>query len=699
VIDNQGGDAIWRNSEGTTYDVDFIDSFPSSTLNYAQYKITSEQNQGGILLLDWTYIFEDHGGSTYTIDWSIDFNACQEGINWISVRVFDDANNSIMVNNTFFVNKDTVNPNLTINSPQDNSRWKESPDIQVSALDTNLDSIWYEVGTDKIIIENGVSEPLNSAIWNSLSAEQKFTIHFFANDTAGNLNNSFSHTLYKDILAPRITILNPQNQTYHRSTPTIHVIVYDISSVFITYTVTGYLPPSILLINNSETLLDQNIWDQLPQGEFELVISTYDTLVNRNESRLILYKDSLAPNVIINSPENNTIHNSPPIINIDVFDINFDSLWYRCGTKNITLSPGIDQMLNTSIWNNLEEGFFTIEIFANDTLGNLNNSYIFNLIKDTISPELTLNSPSLGYDQWNERPTINAEFFDLNYDSLWYNVYSLSMGWSNNVSLVNKTDQLLNIDIWNSLDQGEYQLYIYANDTIGNLNTTSRILFKDTLAPIIFVNSPANMTYWNSEPSINIIIFDPNLGGNQILYSVDEYPGNHILTNNTEEPLENEIWENLEQGVFHLRIYCSDRFGQDNQIVLTLYKDTIGPIITINSPGNYTYHNSPPILNLNAQDPNLDSIWYQYKENVFPLSNNVDQALDTSIWNALDQGLFTLEFYANDTFGYLSTAVNLTLIKDTIIPQIIVNSPENNTYYSSEPIMNIEGSDLNLHYY
>lgn len=695
IDDNQEGDDAWRNSEGTAYDIDFLESTPSSTLDYAQYKITSEQHQGGMVLLDWTNIFQDHGSLSFTTDWTIDFNACQQGINWISVRVFDDAGNNLTLNDTFYVNKDTVNPTITINSPQDNSRWKTPPDIQITAVDTNLDSLWYEVGTIKVNLTNGVSQPLDSTIWEGLESEEMFVIHFFANDSANNLNNTFSHTIYKDTLAPRINIQNPINNSYYNTPPPILVSVFDISSVSIAYTVTG-IPTIRWLTNNTQESLDQIIWNQLPQGEFELVISAVDSLDNSNETRLTLYKDSLAPTLTINSPNNNTICKTPPTINIEAFDINFDSLWYRVGITNITLSSGIDQLLNESIWNNLEEGSFTIELFSNDTLGNLNNSYRISLYKDTVAPELTLNSPLTGYDQWNEPPTINAEYFDPNYDSLWYRVYSLSIGWTDDFSLTNKTDQILNSGVWNSLDQGEYQLYIYANDTIGNLNFTSRILFKDTLAPLIFINSPTNMTYWNTEPPINITVFDPNLGGNQIFYSVDEDPGPHILFNNTEEDLDSNTWMNLDQGAFHIRIYCSDRFGQINEKVLTLYKDTIGPDIIINSPSNYSYHNSSPIFNVTAQDPNLDSIWYQYNETVFPIANNVDQILDNSIWDALEEGEFTIEFLANDSYGYLSNKVNLTLYKDTIIPQVIINSPENNTYYSSAPTLNIEGSDLNI---
>jgi hypothetical protein len=67
----------------------------------------------------------------------------------------------------------------------------ERPNIQATATDTYLDSVWYEVGSSKVMLTNGVGELLNLTIWNSLTDEGSFTIYFFANDSAGNVNSPF----------------------------------------------------------------------------------------------------------------------------------------------------------------------------------------------------------------------------------------------------------------------------------------------------------------------------------------------------------------------------------------------------------------------------------------------------------------------------------------------------------------------------
>jgi len=121
VTDNQVGDDYWRNSAGTTYDVDFSD--PNSLLDYAQYKITTSTGQGGTVLKDWTYIFNDLGLNSYTTDWQIDFSACQEGLNYISVRAYDYAGNITTKDDVFCVRKDTTLPVVTNNQIGDDT-WR-----------------------------------------------------------------------------------------------------------------------------------------------------------------------------------------------------------------------------------------------------------------------------------------------------------------------------------------------------------------------------------------------------------------------------------------------------------------------------------------------------------------------------------------------------------------------------------------------
>jgi len=688
IDDLQEGDDMWRNAGGTTYNVDFIDPNPSSTLDYAQYKITSATGQGGTILVDWTYIFTDHGASIYTLDWTIDFDACQEGTNWVSVRVFDDAGNFEVYNDTFYVKKDTLSPALLINSPQDGSKWNVQPDIHLSATDLNLDSVWYTVGGTKILLTNGVSEPLNYTIWSNLLGEQEFTIYFYANDTVGNVNNTYSHTLYKDVLAPRMTINKPSNLTYYDDRPLINITVIDPNFASLTYSVVGIeSPKNIWYNNNTEVRLDQNIWNQLPQGEFKLTFSAFDDLGNGNEISLTLYKDTIAPSIIINSPDDLTYWNSAPYINVSAYDPNFQDVWYRVGTTNISLTNNLEEILDANIWDGLSEGAFYVQIFANDTFGHLNDTYTLLLYKDISAPQLTISSPT-NQTYYASPPDIHVIATDLTLDKIWYKIGTTE------IELPNNSPTPLNSSLWNSLAQGAFIIELFANDTLNQLNNSySLMLYKDTLPPNIIINSPLNRTSWNTRPPINVSAIDPNL--DDIWYRVGGYQD--LLLNNTEELLDSNVWNSLGNGPFEMYIWAIDDFNHiSNNYVLTLYKDTQPPQVIINTPVAGSVWNGPPTLNVMAIDLSLDTIWYQAGSENFTLTNNTDEMFDIDIWNSLPEGAFLIEFFANDTFGYLNDLVQITLFKDTTLPNVNPYLPNNNTYYSVAPDIQIYVNDVNF---
>jgi len=892
-----------------------------------------------------------------------------EGLFTINFYANDSAGN---VNNTYTLNlyKDVVTPTLSIDSPTDNTYWNFIPNIQVTVSDMYFDAVWYVASGSKILLESGVSEPFDSSIWSGLSDESEFTINFYANDSAGNINNTYSFTLYKDIVAPRLIVQNPLNHTYCNTPPPINITVYELDFYFLTYTVIGYTPDTIRIYNNTEVLLNEEIWDKLSQGKFIISVTAYDNLdqtsdliinvykdtiapsiminspvnntfwnlapslnitafdpnldsiwysvynvnitlqnstiqqlnssiwnglpdegefevqIYANDSfghlndnlTLTLYKDVVAPTLIINSPLNNTYHKVAPIINVTVMDPYFHSLWYRVETQNIPLTNNTNQQLDSSIWNGLPvEGEFIIYFYANDSTGNLNNSHIFRLHRDIRNPEITINNPNLNdffgepapdfeifvselnlnqtwymlYNQtwnslnysftglagkisqvaWNEffngnitirfyandtlnnlnytevtirknlnapiitivnpndndligieapnitiykaglelnttwytldggstnftftglsvvvnqaawaiygfadvtitfyindslgrvgfdevtlrkdpdppevsitfitpsnnsyyymEPTFRITAVDPNLDSIWYRVGNT------NISVINDVDIVLNDSIWNSLPQGKFTIEVFAVDILGYMNDSLTLTFyKDTLDPIIVVNQPTEYDYYNSPPPINVTVYEPTL--DFLIYTVvGDIHGPIPLSNNSEELLSQLIWDDLPQGEFLISITAFDEFGQNNSIVITVYKDTIAPSITINLPLNNTFWNSSPFLNVTAFDPNLDTIWYRANSINITVPDNTLKLLNDTFWASLGEGAFTIEFFANDTNGYTSTAVNLTLIKDTTIPQITVNSPNNSTYYSIAPTMDISMSDLN----
>ena len=96
----------------------------------------------------------------------------------------------------------------------------------------------------------------------------------------------------------------------------------------------------------------------MAQGEYFIEIFVNDSAGNINNTcSLTLYKDTLAPYIIINYPSNHTAWKDPPLINVTAIDPNLDDIWYKVGSSNnIALTDNVEQPLASTIWNNLPEG-------------------------------------------------------------------------------------------------------------------------------------------------------------------------------------------------------------------------------------------------------------------------------------------------------------------------------------------------------
>lgn len=150
ITNNQAGDDTWRNSAGTTYNVDFT-SDGNSDLDYAQYAIGS--SLGATNLKAWTNIFTDDAAS-YTTDWTVDFNSLQEGTNYVSFRVYDKAGNvTTETDPGFYIKKDITEPAITNNvSGDDTWRNASGTTYDVDFLSNGgslLDYAQYAVGTSQ----------------------------------------------------------------------------------------------------------------------------------------------------------------------------------------------------------------------------------------------------------------------------------------------------------------------------------------------------------------------------------------------------------------------------------------------------------------------------------------------------------------------------------------------------------------------
>ncbi|MHA1212262.1 MAG: hypothetical protein ACTSSH_07360, partial [Candidatus Heimdallarchaeota archaeon] len=601
------------------------------------------------------------------------------------------------------LHKDVVFPTLLINSPSNNTYHKLAPFINVTVLDPYFDSLWYQVGAQEVELINNTSQQLLSSIWDSISEEGAFIIYFFANDSAGNLNDLFKLDLNKDVRDPVITIINPDhNDLFGDIVPEFKLIISELNLNQTWYMLYNQTWNSL---NYSFTGLagkiNQVAWNKFFNGNITIRFYANDTLNNLDYNETTIRKNLDSPIItIMNPPDNFLFGIEAPNITLYKSGLELNTSWYTLdyGVTNFTFS-GNDTIIDQTAWSNYGFADVTISFYINDSLGKIGSDTII-LRKDPDPPEVSITfiTPLFNNSHCAAEPTFRITVYEPNLEFIWYRVGSTNITIFH-VAIIdlNNTDIVLNDTIWNNLSQGKFTIEVFAIDELGYLNDSITLTFyKDTLPPILIINQPDEFKSYNAQPPINVTVYDSNFVLLSLTYTVVGIPHVPItLENNTVELLDQTIWNSLPQGEFQVSITAKDIFDHNAFILLTLYKDTLAPVFNSIIPSNFTYYKSSPNLTISYFDLNLDTIYYKIDTSVISLFDNIETPFNSSIWDGLSEGPFTIEFYATDIFGNTSKSTYLTLIKDTAIPIFPIISPLNNTYYNDRPTLIIVASDIN----
>jgi hypothetical protein len=113
ITNNQLGDDTWRSVNDGKYDVDFTDA-GGSLLSHFQTRVCATAGGCATPLQDWTTVVSGINASNYTTDWQLlssTWDKMQAGLNYVSVRVYDNAGNVTELKDVFYINK-APKPNL-----------------------------------------------------------------------------------------------------------------------------------------------------------------------------------------------------------------------------------------------------------------------------------------------------------------------------------------------------------------------------------------------------------------------------------------------------------------------------------------------------------------------------------------------------------------------------------------------------------
>ncbi len=262
-----------------------------------------------------------------------------------------------------------------------------------------------------------------------------------------------------------------------------------------------------ITFTTNETI-DQNNWMALADGPVILTFYANNSISEVNSASVSINNDTVIPTIVVNLPANNTVIVTQPLINVTVIDVNVDKIWYSIDSNIRFLTNNFAQLLDQLIWNATPEGAFTIELFANDTAGNLNNFYTLNLIKDISAPIIDIVYPLPDDKYGTSAPQIILTINDATLDTTWYSIvgtnytfeFTATLG-TNNITI----DQ----DAWNSLSEGDVTIIFYANDSLGRESSDSITIEKDlpeVFDWLAFLTSPLGLTLIGVAIAIVVIV-------------------------------------------------------------------------------------------------------------------------------------------------------------------------------------------------
>ena len=359
-----------------------------------------------------------------------------------------------------------------------------------------------------------------------------------------------------------------------------------------------------------------------------------------------------------------------------------DILIFRCPYYDISSCETDDWEIIDDISSNSEERYVR---------GTFDSASSFALFEYSLDPEIEFKSPKNGdFFNYGEKSLIvEVNGTGIEIGEVVFNVdgseYIYDIEGSDEVDCERFDDTFLyNCSLDIILDDGEYEFNVSAYDYDGEelVNHNSEIInfTIDTELPELNIISPIEGEYYNSLDVLLNISTQNNFGISEVWYYFNN-------SNNSYSQPENVLFE---QGDNNLIVGVKDYAGNKKSKEIDFVIDTKPPNIEVVSPINNSYYSKDLIdVEFMSQDElsEIDKNWFEYNNSKFEY--NEFESFQ------FDEGENNITFWSNDSLGNVANKT-ISFIVDTILPEIHVVSPLNNSYYnSSNLLIEFDSTDKN----
>jgi hypothetical protein len=418
-----------------------------------------------------------------------------------------------------------------------------------------------------------------------------------------------------------------------------------------------------------------DLW--LPEdGTYPFTAVATDANGNRTEATVTFIRDTVPPNLIITSPPEGLVTNSPTITITGTVDdpeaIVIDGYGMEIPVVNGTFTTQVT----------LEEGQWNfIWIGAIDPAGNLANAW-FQITLDTIPPQINITHPTEGMAV--NSPTLNVAgtIIDQNTDTVTVKVNSgppqlLALTGNNFGGTV-------------TLSPGSNTLTFHAVDKAGNTGSFTRSILLDPELPTVAITAPQVDGVISGVVTVMVEASDTASGITSVTLYVDaqahatlnQLPFNFTLDTST-----------FASGTHTLTVRAKDRAGNESEASVSVTIDNAPPIVAITTPLSGVVVSGLITVSVQASDP---------ISGIANVSLYVDGQLQaTRAQPPFNLPLNTLPF-ASGTHTITAKAVDnkgnqaeasILLVFDHTPPVVSITSPASGATVSGTIAVTVEASD------
>ncbi len=316
-----------------------------------------------------------------------------------------------------------------------------------------------------------------------------------------------------------------------------------------------------------------------------------------------------------------------------------------------------------------EDGTHVVYYYSTDNAGNEEGEKSQEVIVDNTAPNVSIVYPINGI-------IYNSSINQLNYSAS-DSGSGLSSCWYNNGTTNSTPGACSNFTLSDSVE-GLNNWIVYANDSVGNLNSATVYFTQDTISPLVSYNAdtPEDNSYLNENSIlINVSVTEENL--DSVVLNLDGV--NESIINNDGA---GNYWINkidLSDGNHSFYVWANDSVGHFNSTeTRTVIIDTTNPLISYatgtpednaNLSQDYVY------VNMSLTELNFANITFSlYNSTGIVNSTNYNTEIKEINWTSLNEGRYSYNVTVYDLAGNKNSTETREILLDTTGPSIVITN-------------------------